>query len=132
MYRQREGATCRNSTVRYNSHLEICYVVIQSASSGLFLSSLLGSVCSHFFEASSQKCGSFCHSYSLVIMQLTSSTWVGGIVSVKELKQHGSEYHLWPLKRSQRSLALLTIKLSCPISLIFFAFSFISMIKFII
>ena len=33
------------------------------------------SICSHFFEASSQNCGSFCHRYSLVNMLLTSSTW---------------------------------------------------------
>ena len=35
-------------------------------------SSVPGSVCSHFLEASSQTCGSLCHGYSLVIMQLTS------------------------------------------------------------
>ena len=31
-------------------------------------SSVPGSVCSHFFAASSQNCGSLCHGYSLVIM----------------------------------------------------------------
>ena len=40
-------------------------------------SSVPGSVCSNFFEASSQNCGSLCHGYSLVIMQFTSSTWQG-------------------------------------------------------
>ena len=30
-----------------------------------------------FFEASSQNCGSLCHGYSLVIMQVTSLTWWG-------------------------------------------------------
>ena len=34
-------------------------------------------VCSHFSEASSWNCGSLCHGYSLVIMQLMSSTWWG-------------------------------------------------------
>ena len=34
-----------------------------------------GSVCSHFFEAIFRNCGSLGHGYSLVIMELTSSTW---------------------------------------------------------
>ena len=40
-------------------------------------SSVPGSVCSRVLEAGSWNCGSLCHNYSLVIMQLTSSTCWG-------------------------------------------------------
>ena len=77
-YRLREGATCRNSTVGSNSLLETGHQRSHQRHLDCFkcsLSLVAGSVCFHFFEASSGNCGSSCHGYSLFIMYLTSSTW---------------------------------------------------------
>ena len=60
------------------NHLQIGYAVVWLESSWLFLVCFqIVSVCSHFFEFNSQNCDSLCHGYSLVIIQLTSSTWWG-------------------------------------------------------
>ena len=62
-------------TVSSDSHLQIGHQCSDEHHLGCFRcsSSLVpGSVCFHFFEASSQNCGSFCHGYSLVLMQLAS------------------------------------------------------------
>ena len=66
-YRQREGATCRNSTVSS--------VILKLVTGGLpsiiliILGMVLpGSVCFHFLEAKSWNCDSLCHGYSPVIM----------------------------------------------------------------
>ena len=66
-----EGATCRNSTVNSDSHLQIadwwsdqhqldCFRYSQSSVPEL--------VCSHFLEADYQNCGRLSHDYSLVII----------------------------------------------------------------
>ena len=72
---QREEATSRNGTVNSDGHLETGHVVLILIV--LDTPHLQFQGCSHFFEASSQNCGSFCHGYSLVITQLTPSTWWG-------------------------------------------------------
>ena len=70
-----EGATCRNSTVSSGSHLEIGHQWSDQHHLGCSRDSssiVPGSVCFHFFEATSRNCGSLCCGYSLVITQLTS------------------------------------------------------------
>ena len=65
------GATCRNSTGSSDSHLEIGHWWSDQRPLDCFnynYSLIPGSVCSHFLEANSWNCGSFCHGYSLVIM----------------------------------------------------------------
>ena len=60
-YRQRKGATCRNSTVSSDSHLEIGHRWSdQHHLDGLSTLQFQG-VCIHFLKANSQNCGSLCH-----------------------------------------------------------------------
>ena len=67
----RGEVTCRNSTVISNSHVQL---VISGLTSivlvvlGIVKSSILGCTCFHFFEVSSQNCGSSSPGYSLVSM----------------------------------------------------------------
>ena len=71
VYRQRKGALCRNSTVCSDSHLDIGRQWSDQRHRDCFRygeSSVPGSVCSHFPEASSRNCGSLCHGYSLVVV----------------------------------------------------------------
>ena len=63
---------------RLDSHRETGHQLSDRCHSDSFQyspSSAPGPVCSHFFEASSQNCGSLCNGYSLIIMELISSTW---------------------------------------------------------
>ena len=79
-WRLRKRATWRNSTVSSDSHLKIGQQWSDQHGLDCFKyswSSVPGLVCFHFFEAHSLNCGNLCHGCSLVIMQLTSSTWWG-------------------------------------------------------
>ena len=70
-YRRREGAPCRTSTGSSDRHLETGHRWSDQRPLDGFQyseSSVPGSVCSHFVEASSRNCGSLCHGYSLVIV----------------------------------------------------------------
>lgn len=75
-YRQSEGASCR----RAESDLTVILKSVICGLTSIILvilgsqSSIPGSVCSHFFEASSQNCGGLYLGHGLFIMQLTSST----------------------------------------------------------
>ena len=71
------GSRLRAETAPSDGHLEIGHWWSDQCHLDCFKyseSSVPGSVCSHFLEASSRNCGSLCHGYSLVIMLLTSST----------------------------------------------------------
>ena len=97
-YRLRECVTCRSSIVNADSHLEIGYAVVWPAVSWLFYAQLIFSSrgCFHFFEAKKfifWNCGDSYNSNSLVIMWLTSSTWLG-FQSVGQLTGYGSGYFL--------------------------------------
>ena len=96
-YRLGGGATSRTTQSDLTVILKLVIGGLTSivpASSWLFqgysLSSTSGSVCSHFLEANSWNCGSLCHGYSPVIMQLTSPTWWG----IRQLTGYGSGYYL--------------------------------------
>ena len=70
------GAMSRNSTVNSDSHLEVVLRWPDQHYPDCFkysYSSVLGSICSHILEVQSRNCGSLCQSYSLVIVQLTST-----------------------------------------------------------
>ena len=72
-YRQRERATCVNSTVSSDSHLPIGHQGPDQHHLGCFRyseSSVPGSVCFHVFEASSLNYGSLWHGYSLVCKEI--------------------------------------------------------------
>ena len=69
--RPTDRTTCRNSKVSSTVTLKLvmlwsdqCHLDYFKYSSPL----VLGSVCSHFFKASSQNCSTLCHGYGLVIM----------------------------------------------------------------
>ena len=64
-YRQRVGATCRNSTVSSDSHLEIGHVVVWPASSWL---STVNLQFQGRFVFISRNCGSLYHGYSFITM----------------------------------------------------------------
>ena len=59
-YRQRRGATCRNSTVSSDSHPEVGHWWSDQRRLVLGAVSVQFRVCSHFFKASSWNCGTFC------------------------------------------------------------------------
>ena len=63
-YRQTDGPTGKNNTVSSDSHLEIGHQCSDQCHFGEFkysLSSVPGSLCSHFLEVSSWNCGRICH-----------------------------------------------------------------------
>ena len=79
-HKQREGATCRNSAVSPDHHLETG----QRWSDQRLLdyynysySSAPESVCSGFLEARSRILGGVCHGCSLTVVWFTSSAWWG-------------------------------------------------------
>ena len=77
-YSQMEGATCGNSTVSSDSHLQSGHRWCDQHHLACFTyssSSLPGSMCSWFFETNSQNCGHLCHGYRLVTMELNFPTW---------------------------------------------------------
>ena len=75
--------TCRERGLHAETAQSALTVILKLGIGGLTSVMLVvsgvvpGSVCSSFFEASSQNCGSLRHGYSVVIMQLTSSMWRG-------------------------------------------------------
>ena len=91
------GATCRNSTIISNSHLQTGH----QHHLGCFrssASSVPGSSCPHFFGTNSQNSGRSCPGYSLILRQLTSPA--GASISIKRLTGYGSEYYLQPLRKN--------------------------------
>ena len=100
-----EGVTGKDSTVSFDSHLKIGYVVLWPASVDCFRyssSSVLGLVCSHFSVVSSWNCGSLYHGYSLQSTHRVVNFFslVGVSVSIRQLTGYGSEYDLQPMKRN--------------------------------
>ena len=97
------------------------------------LSSVPGSVCSHFFVASSQNCSSSCCGQSLVIMELTSPPGVSA--SIRQLTGCSSACYLQPLRKHWRALALLSdymIIMSSPLTVSFVSAFLTSPIKLIL
>ena len=70
LFRLREGATCRNSTVSSDSHPETGHRWLDQHHLGFTYSqaSVPWLVCSHFLEASPRNCSSSCLGYSLLIL----------------------------------------------------------------
>ena len=64
-YRWRQGAICPLQQLSSNRS---CHCLTSIILIVLSTTILPGLVCFHFFEASSQNCGSLCHGYNLVIM----------------------------------------------------------------
>ena len=94
-YRWKEGATCRNSTVSSDSHLAIGRQWSDQHHLDCFKYSwslVPGSICSQFFEVSSQNCGSTYHDYNLVILQDCSNSFHWWGYSAKQLKGYDSNY----------------------------------------
>ena len=95
-YRWREGATCRNSSVSSDRHLEVGHPWSDQHHLGC-----LGSVCFHFLRPVVQ---------IVELMSWLQSGWsscslllhlVGVLVSIRrQLTGYGSEYYLEPLRRN--------------------------------